>query len=102
MAGLGRRCIRRHRLVLAGWLLALVLLSVVSQAAGISYANKFTVPNSPSTQALAILQHDFPAASGDADQIVVEARTGRVTSEPVRAEVETMLAKVQKLPVWPA
>jgi hypothetical protein len=47
----------------------------VNHAAGISYATKYTLPNSPSAQAIAILQRDFPAASGDADQIVVEART---------------------------
>ncbi len=98
MAGLARWCFRHRRLVLAGWLLALVLFTAVSRAAGISYATSVTVPDSPSAQALAILQHDFPAASGDADQIVVQARTGSVLSGPVRAEVEAMLAAVQRLP----
>ena len=98
MARLARWCFRHRRLVLAGWVLALVLLAAVSQAAGISYATTVTLPNSPSTQALAILQHDFPSASGDADQIVVEANTGSVTSAPVRSEVEAMLADVQRLP----
>jgi RND superfamily putative drug exporter len=51
-----------------------------------------------STQALAILQHDFPSASGDADQIVLEARTGQVTSAPVRSAAEAMLARVKQLP----
>ena len=92
MAGFARWCFRRR------WLLALVLSTAVSQAVGISYATKFSLPNSPSAQALAILQRDFPAASGDADQIVVEARTGSVTSGPARSEVEAMLAKVERLP----
>ena len=98
MAGLARCCFRHRRLVFAGWVLALVLLTAVSQAAGISYATTVTLPNSPSTQALAILQHDFPSAAGDADQIVVEAKTGSVTSAPVRSEVEAMLAEVHGLP----
>ena len=98
MAGLARWCFRRRRLVLAGWLLALVALTAACQAAGISYATKFSLPDSPSTEALAILQHDFPSASGDTDQIVVEAATGSVTSPPVRSAVEAMLAKVQRLP----
>jgi putative drug exporter of the RND superfamily len=97
MPSLARWCFRRRWLVLAGWLLGLVLLTPVSRAAGISYAN-VSLPNSPSAQALAILRRDFPAASGDADQIVVEATTGPVTSEPVRSEVDAMLAKVQRLP----
>jgi RND superfamily putative drug exporter len=98
MPSLARWCFRRRWLVLASWVLALVALTAVSHAAGLSYATKFALPDSPSTQALAILQHDFPAASGDADQIVVETRTGSVTSAPVRTEVEAMLAKVRRLP----
>jgi putative drug exporter of the RND superfamily len=70
----------------------------VSRAAGISYSASVTLPNSPSAQALAILSRDFPAASGDADQIVVEAKTGSVMSGPVRSEVTAMLAKVARLP----
>jgi hypothetical protein len=82
----------------AGWLLALVLLTAVGQAAGINYATKYSLPSSPSTDALAILQHDLPSASGDTDQIVVEATAGSVSSTPVRSGVEAMLAKVQRLP----
>ena len=98
MSSLARWCFRRRWLVLAGWVLALVLLTAVSRAAGISYATTYTLPNSPSTQAQAILTHNFPAASGDADQIVVEAKTGSVTSGPARSEAETMLARVSRLP----
>jgi RND superfamily putative drug exporter len=98
MPSLARCCLRRRRVVLAAWVLALVLLTAVSRAAGISYASTVALPNSPSAHALAILQHDFPAASGDADQIVVEASTGAVTSGPARAEVEAMLARVKRLP----
>ena len=97
MAGLARWCVRHRRLVLVGWLAALVVLTVVSRSAGITYATKYTLPDSPSTRALTILQHDFPRASGDADQIVLQTRTGRVTSEPVRSEVAAMLARVGRL-----
>jgi RND superfamily putative drug exporter len=95
---LARWCFRHRKLVVAGWILALIVVTVVSRLAGISYATSFSLPNSGSTQAQAILQHDFPSASGDADQIVLEAKTGQVTSAPVRSEVETMLARVEKLP----
>jgi RND superfamily putative drug exporter len=95
---LARWCFRHRKLVVAGWILALIVVTVVSRLAGISYATSFSLPNSGSTQAQAILQHDFPSASGDADQIVLEAKTGQVTSAPVRSEVETMLARVERLP----
>jgi putative drug exporter of the RND superfamily len=92
-----RWCFRHRRLVLAGWLLALVVITAVSRVAGISYATSFSLPSSGSTRALAILQQDFPGASGDADQIVLEAKTGQVTSAPVRSAAETMLARVKRL-----
>jgi RND superfamily putative drug exporter len=95
---LARWCFRHRKLVLAGWILALIVVTVVSRVAGISYATSFSLPDSGSTQAQAILQHDFPSASGDADQIVLAAKTGQVTSAPVRSEAETMLAKVERLP----
>ena len=98
MAFLARWCFRRRWLVMAGWVLALVLLTAVSRAAGSDFTTKYTLPDSPSLQALAILQHDFPAASGDTDQIVVEASAGPVTAGPVRSEVEAMLARVSRLP----
>ncbi|HEY6469985.1 MAG TPA: MMPL family transporter [Candidatus Dormibacteraeota bacterium] len=98
MARLGRWCFRRRRLVLAGWVLALVVVTALSQVVGITYDTRYALPDSPSTGALAILQQDFPAASGDADQIVVEARSGSITSGPARSEVEAMLAKVTQLP----
>ncbi len=98
MAGVARWCFRHRRLVIAGWIVALVLLTAMSQAVGISYATKINLPNSPSAHALAILQHDFPSASGDADQIVFEAVTGSITSAAVRSEVQAMLAKVGRLP----
>ena len=98
MPRLARWCFRHRRLVFAGWVVALTVLTAVSQAVGISYSTKYSLPNSPSTQALSILRHDFPSASGDTDQIVLEARSGKVTSAPVRAKVETMLTQVAKLP----
>ena len=85
IAGLAGWGFRRRRTVLTGWLLALVLLTAASHVAGISYSTKITLPNSPSTQALAILQHDYPSASGDADQIVLEVKRGTITSEPMRS-----------------
>ncbi len=98
MPSLARWCFRRRWLVFAGWVGALILLTGLGRTVGISYFTNISLPNSPSAQALAILQHDFPAASGDADQIVVVARNGSVMSAPVRSDVQAMLAKVRQLP----
>src|ERR1039458_2618979 len=63
-------------LVVALWLIALVGFSAADQAAHASYSTKFQLPNTQSATALSLLQKDFPAASGDSDQIVLHAKSG--------------------------
>lgn len=97
MSALARWCFRHRRSVLAGWLLALVVVGGAAVSAKSAYANKFNLPNTPSEQALTILQHHFPAVSGDADQIVVETTHGTVTG-PERGRIQAMLDRVARLP----
>jgi putative drug exporter of the RND superfamily len=67
MARLARWWFRHRKLVFAGWLLALIVVTAVSRVAGFSYANSISLPNSDSTQAQAIVARDFPGTAGDAD-----------------------------------
>ncbi len=50
MAQSAKWCRRRRRLILTCWLLALLVITATSHAAGISYPTKFSLPNSPSTK----------------------------------------------------
>ncbi|HTW99869.1 MAG TPA: MMPL family transporter [Acidimicrobiales bacterium] len=97
MATLARWCFRHRRIVLPAWLVALVLIGVIAHAAGSTYSNNFSFPSTDSSKALDIVQANFPAQSGDSDQIVVEAKTGTLASPQVAAAVNGMLAKVAKL-----
>jgi RND superfamily putative drug exporter len=98
MSALARWCFRHRLIVLACWLVALFGVGAANITAGTAYSTKFQLPDTPSTQALAILQHDFPAASGEADQIVVEALHGSVMSGPAATATKAMLAKVARMP----
>jgi RND superfamily putative drug exporter len=98
MKGLATWCFGHRKIVLAAWLVALVGLFAVSQAAKTDFSTKFQLPNTQSSEALSLLQSDFPAVSGSADQIVLHARTGTVTSGAVKADAERMLDKVATLP----
>jgi RND superfamily putative drug exporter len=84
--------------VLAVWLVALVGFSVVGRAAGTDFSTAFQLPNTPSTHASDLLEKNFPAASGDSDQIVLHARSGTVRSPAVAAAARRMLAQVAVLP----
>jgi RND superfamily putative drug exporter len=97
MAVLARWCFRHRRLVLPAWLIALVFVGGIAHAVGSSYSNNFSFPSTDSSKALDIVQANFPAQSGDSDQIVVEARTGTLASPQVAAAVNAMLAKVGRL-----
>ncbi len=97
LSNLARWCFRHRRVVLVAWLVALFVAGGAAVSAGSAYANKFSLPNTPSQQALTILQRHFPAASGDVDQIVFETTHGRVTGadEP---RIAAMLTRVARLP----
>ena len=90
---------RRHRrLVLIGWIVLLVGSLGISHAVGTNYSTNFSLPGTESQRATDLLQRDFPAQSGDSDQIVLRAREGRITDPAVRAQVEPMLQEVAALP----
>jgi RND superfamily putative drug exporter len=98
VAALGRWCVQHRRLVLALWLGALILVGGVSAAAKTDFSSKFQLPNTQSSTALSLLQKEFPSVSGDADQIVLQAKTGRITSPAIETPVKKMLAEVATLP----
>src|ERR1700730_18678158 len=91
-------CVRHRRLVVTGWLVALIGLSVLSQSVGSSYKDSFSLNGTQSFDALTLLQKVAPKASGDREQIVVAVKHGKLTDPAVRTQVEAMLAKVAVLP----
>jgi len=98
VATLGRWCFRHRWMVLAVWVVALIGFTVAGRAAGTDFSTAFQLPNTPSTQATDLLQKNFPAVSGDSDQIVLHARSGTVRDPAVAAAARTMLAQVAALP----
>jgi RND superfamily putative drug exporter len=76
------------------WLIALVGSFAASRAAGNNFSTKFQLPDTQSSEALNLLQKDFPAASGSSDQIVLHATSGTVREPAVRAQAQHMLASV--------
>jgi RND superfamily putative drug exporter len=80
------------------WLAAAIACLAADLAAKPAYSSQFQLPGTDSARALSILEASFPAASGEADQIVLQARHGTLDSPTVAAEAKTMLARVAKLP----
>jgi putative drug exporter of the RND superfamily len=83
--------------VVAGWLVALIGLVVISQSVGSSYKDSFSLKGTQSFEAQSLLKRVAPKASGDREQIVVAVKQGKLTDPAVRSQVEAMLAKVAAL-----
>ncbi len=98
MAALARWCFRHRKIVLPAWLIALVLVGGISRSVGSSYTNNFSFPSTDSSRALDVVKANFPAQSGDSDQIVIQAKNGTLHTPEVTAAVTQMLGKVEQLP----
>src|SRR5580693_3214873 len=79
MARLARWCFEHRRRVVAAWLLALVVATGVSMAAGTTFNTNFSLPGTDSQAAATLLTTNFQSA-------------------PVQAAVTAALAKVAGLP----
>ena len=98
MRSIARWCVTHRRLALAAWLVALIGLAALSKSVGSSYNDSFSLNGTQSFQALQLLEHAAPKASGDREQIVIAVKNGRVTDPAVKTRAEAMLARVAKLP----
>ena len=99
MSGLARWCFQHRRWVVAAWLLAMVAVVGVGKAAGSDFGGSFSLPNTDSQAAVTLLTQNFPSASGEGDQVVIQTTHGAtIRSASVRTEVSAALARVALVP----
>jgi RND superfamily putative drug exporter len=98
MLALAGWCIARRRIVVLLWIVVLVGVGAAWQGLGSHYSSNFTLGHTGAQRAADLLKSRFPAQSGDVDQIVFKARTGKLTDARVRAVVAPMLGEIARLP----
>jgi putative drug exporter of the RND superfamily len=99
MGSLARWCFIHRRKVVTGWLLVLIAVAAISAVVGSSFNTDLSLPGTDSQAAAALLTTHFPAASGETDQVVIQATHGAtVRSAPVRAAVTAALARAARVP----
>src|SRR6202789_2127698 len=98
MRSIARWCVTHRRLVLAAWLVGVIALAGIAKSAGSDYNDSFSLNGTQSFDALKLLEHAAPKASGDSEQIVIAVKKGRVTDPAVKSRANSMFARVQKLP----
>jgi RND superfamily putative drug exporter len=95
---LARLTSSHRRLVVLLWAVLLLVGIGVSRGLGPRYTNALHLRGTDSQRARDLLAAGFPAQAGDRDQIVLHARTGRLTDPAQRRRVDALLAAVARLP----
>ena len=99
MTKLARWCYAHRRAVVAAWVVALIVISVITGATGSNFSQSFSLPNTDSQAEVNLLKANFSAASGESDQIVISTSHGsKITSPQVESDVKAALAKVARVP----
>jgi RND superfamily putative drug exporter len=87
-----------HRQAVAvAWILVASGLFASAHLVGSSYSNSLTLPGTGSQEATDLLQSRYPAVAGDADRIVFQSRTGKVTDQADRQTINRTVARVARL-----
>jgi RND superfamily putative drug exporter len=97
LARLARTSYRRRRLVLLGWLAALVLLTVVSSSAGTNWTQSFRLKGTDSQAATDLLQTRFPSQAGTNANIVFKADAG-VTDPATQQQLQGLFDQLATVP----
>ena len=100
MRKLARFCIDHRGLVVAGWIVLLLAVTVISRFVGNSYSNfDFGLPNSDSQHAQTLLTQGSPRLAGDTELVAFSALHGtRVNDPQVKAPVTRMLQRLASVP----
>ncbi len=95
---LGSWSYRHRRLVAVAWVVVLVVISLAGRLAGSQFKDDLNGGTStPSQQAAAFLQRNFPGQAGDTVQVVFQT-AGPVTASAARDRITGALAGLAGLP----
>ncbi|MFD2278183.1 MMPL family transporter [Streptomyces lusitanus] len=93
---LGEWCARHFVVVIVAWLVALVVLQVVSRAVGGAYSDNFTLSDSQSQKGVEVLQRHDPQAGGYSSQIVLHDDQRQLTA--LGSQTSSTVSALEQLP----
>jgi RND superfamily putative drug exporter len=97
LARLAGWCYDHRRRVLAGWILVVLIVIVLSGAVGSAFSNNFNSGSSPSQRAQDLLAQRFPAQAGDTADVVIHT-TGQVNDAANAANIDRLVGALTPLP----
>ncbi|MEV5357934.1 MMPL family transporter [Streptomyces sp. NPDC052693] len=93
---LGEWCARHFVVVILAWLVALVVLQVLSRTVGGEFSDNFALPQAQSQKGLDVLEEHDPQAGGYSGQIVLRDDGQPLTA--LSSQLSTAVADLEKLP----
>ncbi|MFF9038815.1 MMPL family transporter [Streptomyces sp. NPDC014892] len=94
---MARWCYQHRLVVLLLWVGALLGLGAAGAAAGTTYTNVFSLPNTDSQHANDLMVKAFPQSSGDTDTVVWKVEAGSVRDESVRSRIQPALDEIGRM-----
>ncbi|MER5206596.1 MMPL family transporter [Streptomyces sp. NPDC002825] len=98
LAGLGRFCFRRRRLVLLAWVIGVIVVAFVGFGYGAAPDNDFSGGGSQSAKAQELLAQHFPKEQGDRLTLAIRADKG-IDDPAARQKIEKTIAELAGSPV---
>jgi putative drug exporter of the RND superfamily len=98
MPGIARWTMAHRRTVVVAWVIAAVGVFALASSVGKQVASSFSLPGTDSQRAVDLLKSRFPARAGDTDEVVFHARVGTLGSAADRAQIESTLGRIARLP----
>ncbi|MCJ0872613.1 MMPL family transporter [Streptomyces sp. AP-93] len=80
------------------WVGLLVGLGAASTAAGTSYSDSMSLPDTESSKAMGLLQKSMPASSGDTETLVWQVADGSVLDRTVKDHMNSTLQEISGAP----
>src|SRR4051812_35425028 len=92
-----RRCYRRRRLVLIGWVVTFIAFGILGNAFNGGFSHSFDLPGSDAVAAFDMLKARFPEQSGDSVSVVFKSDRG-IDDPAVRQRAELLLTALATEP----
>lgn len=98
LAGLGRFCFRRRRLVLLIWIVGVIAVAFVGFGYGAAPDNDFSGGDSQSAEAQQLMEKHFPEEQGDRLTLAIKADKG-IDDPAAKQKIEKVIADLADSPV---
>ena len=95
----GGFCSRHHWPVIVSWVIAVIAIALVANAAGEKTSDNLTLPGTGSTKAQNLLKDHLPSQAYGTNPVVLEAKTGKLTDSKNKQAIDDTVTALRKVEI---